>query len=59
MGIYRGTRMGMYRRIRTEMCKGMGMRIDTLYNGIAWFNSKYSVNITITQRVRTVTVVNI
>jgi len=38
---------------------GMRMRIGTLYNGIAWSNSKYSVNVTITQRGRTVTVVNI
>jgi hypothetical protein len=38
---------------------GMGMRMGTLYNGIVWSNSKYSVNITITQRGRTVIIVNI
>jgi len=27
---------------------GIGMYIGTLYNSIAWFNSKYSINITIT-----------
>jgi len=38
---------------------GIGMRISTLYNGIAWSNSKYSINVTITQRGRTITIVNI
>jgi hypothetical protein len=38
---------------------GIEMRIGTLHNSIIWFNSKYSINITITQRGRTVTVINI
>jgi len=37
----------------------MGMRMGTLYNSIAWSNSRYSANVTLTQRGRTVTVVNI
>ena len=43
------------------MCRGigMGMRMGTLYNSIAWSNSRYSANVTLTQRGRTVTVVNI
>jgi len=38
---------------------GIRMHMGTLYNSIIWSNSKYSVNVTITQRGRTVTVINI
>ena len=37
----------------------MGMRMGTLYNGIVQSNSKYNINVALTQIGRTTIVVNI
>jgi len=51
--------MGMRREMGMRRGTGIGMRMGTLYNSIIWSNSKYSINVTITQRGRTVTIINI